>query len=82
MIVAILVLAVGFLLFVTSQNQYQICHTILGSLGQVFDQTLAAKCHNAQMERTGGIGLMALGGVLLLVDLVRQKPKSNPQKEA
>ncbi len=76
MALAILFLAVGFLLYMFNLSAYQECHTILGSIGRVFDQSEAAHCNNVQLTHTGSIGLMGLGGILLLVDLVRRKPRS------
>jgi len=74
-ILAIVVLLIGFVVFLTNQSAYQQCQTVLTSIGQVFDQSLAARCHNAQMLHTGSIGIMGLGGVLLLVSLFPQKPQ-------
>ncbi len=73
LILAIVVLLIGFVVFLINQSAYQQCHTVLTSIGQVFDQSLAARCNHAQMLHTGSIGIMGLGGILLLVSLVREK---------
>lgn len=68
-------LALGFVLWATSTNTYNECHTVLFGIANALDPNSVARCKHIDLWHFGSIGVMGLGAILFLLGLFGPKPK-------